>query len=162
MSFSEVVIATKKYFPDLHIKYKNESLIMRLLGILLFFHKDFMTYHMTTIGRTIYIPSKNFVKIHPIVSIVLFLYKLACLRVSKKNSYLSTLYVIQQLSRKKHFTPHLEVESKNFILQLCKYQLLYNHSLEKEFEDALCKIKAGQKPFKSPVFDMLDDLLTKA
>jgi len=44
------------------IKYKNKSLFMKLLGLLLFFNKGFMTRYITTIGSTIYFPSEEFVK----------------------------------------------------------------------------------------------------
>lgn len=54
------VSALKSKNPDFNIKFKNESLFMRLLGILLFFNKSFMTKYTTTIGNTIYFPSREF------------------------------------------------------------------------------------------------------
>jgi uncharacterized membrane protein YphA (DoxX/SURF4 family) len=41
---------------NIKIKYKNESLLMKIIGFLMFFNKDFMTKYITTIGGTIYIP----------------------------------------------------------------------------------------------------------
>ena len=40
-------------------RYKDESLFMKLLGKLLFFNKAFMTRFTTTIGSTIYFPSRQ-------------------------------------------------------------------------------------------------------
>ena len=44
---------------DFKIKYKNESLFMKVIGFLLFFNKTFMTNYITTIGSTIYYPSRE-------------------------------------------------------------------------------------------------------
>jgi len=41
------------------IKYKDESLFMKALGLLLSFNKTFMTSFTTTIGSTIYFPSRK-------------------------------------------------------------------------------------------------------
>lgn len=43
------------------IKYKDQSLFMKFIGMLLFFNKAFMTSYITTIGKTIYFPNKDFV-----------------------------------------------------------------------------------------------------
>lgn len=44
-----------------NIKYKDESLFMKILGGLLFFNKGFMKRYTTTIGHTVYFPSRDFV-----------------------------------------------------------------------------------------------------
>jgi hypothetical protein len=41
------------------IVYKDDSLFMRILGKILFFNPTFMTSYATTIGETIYLPSKS-------------------------------------------------------------------------------------------------------
>jgi len=33
--------------------------------------------------------------------------------------------------------------------------------LKKDFNSALDKIEAGERPFEDPIFDILDDLITK-
>lgn len=48
-----------KYISKFNIKFKNESLFMKLLGHLLFFNKYFMTNFITTIGYTVYFPSRE-------------------------------------------------------------------------------------------------------
>lgn len=45
--------------PSLRIKYKDQSLFMKILGKLLFFNPKFMIDYITTIGDTIYFPSKT-------------------------------------------------------------------------------------------------------
>lgn len=45
--------------PSLQIKYKDQSLFMKLLGKILFFNPKFMTDYITTIGDTVYFPSKT-------------------------------------------------------------------------------------------------------
>lgn len=45
--------------PSFSIKFKNEVWWMRLLGALLFFNHSFMTEYITTIGTTVYFPTKE-------------------------------------------------------------------------------------------------------
>jgi len=54
-----------KKFPHAKIKAKNKSLFMRLLGVLLFFNKAFMTRYTTTIGKTIYFPTDDYITNDP-------------------------------------------------------------------------------------------------
>src|ERR1035437_7659243 len=61
MSFDNLVTAAQVYFPSLQVKYKDQSNFMKFLGILLFFNRSFMTDYITTIGDTIYFPTKEFV-----------------------------------------------------------------------------------------------------
>lgn len=48
------------------IAFKQESPFMRILGKLLFFNPAFMTQYTTTIGSTIYFPSREFLEKHPV------------------------------------------------------------------------------------------------
>jgi len=41
------------------VKFKDESTLMKFIGFLMFFNKAFMTGFITTIGRTVYWPSKK-------------------------------------------------------------------------------------------------------
>ena len=159
MSFQKIVDESKKYFPKLKIKYKNQSNLMKFISI--FVRNDFMTHQTTSVGNTIYFPNEHFLRIHPIESIVLFLYELAHFKISKKRAYLSSLYVIQKLSKQMHFVPHLELESQNLLKQLQGHWPGNLFSLENEFNTALIKIRADQRPFEDPIFDILDDLVNK-
>lgn len=84
MSFQNLVIASREYFPNLQIKYKNESRLMRLAGKLFFFSPGFMTEYTTTIGETIYFPSEKFIKLHSVSSSVVLLHELVHLHDQKK------------------------------------------------------------------------------
>lgn len=59
MAFDELVTKAKTYFPDLKIKFKDQDPFMKFLGMLMFFNPGFMTSFVTTIGNTIYWPSKE-------------------------------------------------------------------------------------------------------
>jgi len=48
-------------FPDAKIRYKNKSIFMRILGVLLFFNPSFMSKFITVIGNTIYVPNEKWV-----------------------------------------------------------------------------------------------------
>lgn len=57
-AFDKVVsLGERKY--GLKISYKNESVLMRILGKILFFNSKFMTNYVTTIGSTVYFPSRE-------------------------------------------------------------------------------------------------------
>lgn len=47
------------------VKYKTESIFMKVIGALLFFNKNFMSRFTTTIGRTVYLPSRERVNAIP-------------------------------------------------------------------------------------------------
>lgn len=80
------------------IKYKNESLFMKIIGLLLFFNKDFMTKYITTIGNTIYFPNEQFIKENELNSISILAHEIVHLQQSKKygNFLYSLLYLFPQ------------------------------------------------------------------
>jgi hypothetical protein len=41
------------------VRYKNESWLMKLIGALMFFNRDFMRGFVTTIGETVYFPTRE-------------------------------------------------------------------------------------------------------
>lgn len=53
-------LGREKY--GLEIKYKNESSLMKLLGVILFFNPKFMTNYTTTIGSTVYFANRKWVE----------------------------------------------------------------------------------------------------
>ena len=63
--FESFVEHLRIYNPKFKLKYKDKSLLMRLLGYILFFNKGFMTTYTTTIGNTVYLPSKAYVIENP-------------------------------------------------------------------------------------------------
>ncbi len=44
------------------VRFKDESYLMRILGLILFFNRSFMTGYITTIGRTVYFPTRAMVE----------------------------------------------------------------------------------------------------
>lgn len=97
-SFNQVVSRAQGFFPSFNVKYKDESLLMKLLSYLLFFNKRFNLF-TTTIGSTVYFPSRNFVQASPASSIVLIMHELSHIfNSSKKNSFVfSILYLLPQI-----------------------------------------------------------------
>ena len=124
-----------------------------------FAKKDFMTDYVTTVCRTIYFPNQHFPKCRP-VSSVLRLHEIVHMQSSKKKAYLSSLYVIYKLSKQMNFNPHLDIQSKNFMDEMRKPWTNYL-SLQQEFQVAIDKIQSGERPYQDPIFDTLDDLMTK-
>lgn len=87
MSFQDIVnTATANYFPDLQIKYKDQSTFMKILGKILFFNPDFMTQYITTIGSTVYFPSASFITLHPVTSEMLLMHELVHIYDQKRVS----------------------------------------------------------------------------
>ena len=52
----QYVAQLNKTVPGLKIEYKDKSLLMKIISVILFFNPKFMTYFVTTIGKTIYVP----------------------------------------------------------------------------------------------------------
>jgi hypothetical protein len=81
----------------------------------------------------------------------------------EKRAYLTSLYVTHVLSNKYNFKALLDTQKASFMEQFSSssyYFMWPFKNLEKEFDEAIEKIQAGQRPYEDPVFDMLDDLLT--
>ena len=77
MDFQKVVsYAAAKYFPKMQIKYKDQSLFMKILGKILFFNKSFMTDYITTVGNNIYFPNKQYIDTRDISATVVLLHEL--------------------------------------------------------------------------------------
>jgi len=85
--------------PGFEVKYKDESIFMKILGKLLFFNKDFMTRYATTIGNTVYFPSREFVESNQLSSIVTMAHEYRHARDSKKITKVlfSIAYLLPQL-----------------------------------------------------------------
>jgi hypothetical protein len=73
--FEQTIENAKKYFPKLEVKYKDENSLMKLIGYILFFNKTFMRFFFTTLGNTVYVPSRNFVETKQISALVSLLHE---------------------------------------------------------------------------------------
>jgi hypothetical protein len=213
MNFDDLINNIKLYFPNFQIKYKDQSLLMRIIGTLLFFNRKFMTTYTTTIGSTVYFPSQNYIQSAPVTSTTILLHELVHIydgkKISKylfgvlylfpqilifllfpmlflswklaliflvfllplpayfrmyfeKRAYISNLYVLYRLGNKLKFNVDLEY-NKDFNLSQFKnsyYYFMWPFSgINKDFDLAIQKIKNGERPFESPVFDILDSLI---
>lgn len=79
----------------------------------------------------------------------------------EKRAYISSLYVINTLAKRLTFDPMLDKQKEYFEEQFngSYYYFMWPFSgLKKDFDEALVKIKNGQRPYEDPVFDILDDL----
>ncbi len=211
---SETVLSkAKEFFPKLEIKYKDESFLMKTLGTILFFNKSFMTQYTTTIGNTIYFPTRKTEQVRPVSSLIVFLHELVhvydsnkwsqtlfslsylfplvfsvlllpLLFVSlwflplvvlcalpvpayfrmmwEKRAYLVSLYCTYKLSIKKEFTVNLESSAEGYIgnFKDSAYYFMWPFKdLDKEFAEAIVKIKNGEAPYQDPVFEIIDKVL---
>ncbi len=77
------------------IKYKDESIFMKLLGKLLFFNKNFMTHYITTIGNTVYFPDRDFIKDYDDAAIRVLAHEMV--HVAQKERYGAFLYSLAYL-----------------------------------------------------------------
>lgn len=57
--------------PKFEIRFKDESLFMKILGKILFFNKSFMTRYITTIGDKVYWPSRKKFEDDPTASFII-------------------------------------------------------------------------------------------
>jgi len=62
MSAYEKVSKLGKEEFGLQVKFKEDSLFMKVLGLILFFNPKFMTNYTTTIGKTVYFPTKQWLQ----------------------------------------------------------------------------------------------------
>jgi len=97
--FNQTLQNSKKYFPDLNIKYKDTDFLMKILSFILFFNKDFKTKYITTIGNTVYYPSEDFIKTRQLSSAIILLHELVHIYDSQKYSSIlfSFLYLVPQI-----------------------------------------------------------------
>lgn len=65
MSYEALVAKAQTYFPNLQIKYKDQSTLMKVIGKVMFFNPEFMTHYVTTLGNTVYLPNEQYVANSP-------------------------------------------------------------------------------------------------
>lgn len=82
----------------------------------------------------------------------------------EKRAYLTSLYAINGLANRLNFKPLLASQEQSFIGQFKdgSYYFMWPFGdLQKDFDDAVNKVKDGKRPYEDPVFDILDELITK-
>ena len=82
----------------------------------------------------------------------------------EKRAYIASLYVLNGLGKKLNFNPTLDSQATFFEAQFkgSYYYFMWTFgNIKSDFDQALVKIKAGQRPYEDAIFDVLDDLITK-
>jgi hypothetical protein len=83
----------------------------------------------------------------------------------ERRAYLSSLYTLQKLSERLQFNPKLDSQNTYFIECFVdsSYYFMwpFGGPITNDFQNATKLVQAGQRPYNDPVFDMLDDLVTK-
>lgn len=96
-NFEQAVSVAKTHFPNLKIKYKDDSFFMKFLSYVLFFNKDFMSKYITTIGETIYYPSKQHVMMNEENAVNVLCHELVHVQQSKNNKLFKVKYLFPQI-----------------------------------------------------------------
>lgn len=203
----------KFYFPQFEIKYKDQSSLMKWVGKLMFFNKNFMTHYTTTLGNKVYFPSESYVSTRPLSSLIVVLHELVHIQDHKKlgllfsflyaspqifallalpflllswklsllcllflspipsffrmyyerKAYIVSLYSMKKLGQHKDFKVNLASQKIYFVKQFkdASYYFMWPFaSIEKDFDAALAKIEAGERPFEDKIFDILDEIIS--
>jgi hypothetical protein len=82
----------------------------------------------------------------------------------EKRAYLTSLYALATLGKKMKFNPLLATQEQGFCTHFkdASYYFMWPFSdVKKDLDDGVERVKAGQRPFEDPVFDILDDLISK-
>tara|TARA_Y100000034_G_scaffold121729_1_gene166326 strand:+ start:321 stop:971 length:651 start_codon:yes stop_codon:yes gene_type:complete len=96
--FSKLVKYVKREVPDFEIKSKKESRLMKLLSVVLFFNKDFLTRYITTIYPYIYVPSLPWYPNKPVGRISILAHEYVHLYDRKRLGWLfNILYLSPQI-----------------------------------------------------------------
>jgi len=79
------------------IRYKSESTLMKLIGALMFFNRQFMTHVTTTVGTTVYFPSRKYVETDPAIAWDILAHELVHVSDHRRNRIFIGLYLMPQL-----------------------------------------------------------------
>lgn len=82
----------------------------------------------------------------------------------EKRAYLASLYMMQLLGNRMNFDPHLPDQEKLFIQGFhdSTYYFMWPFTdINRQFDQAIPKLQASQRPYQDAVFDMLEELVTK-
>src|SRR5690606_9146614 len=81
----------------LKIKFKNESFLMKIISLILFFNKDFSNLYITTIGNTCYFPNREFLEKHIKASLITICHEYVHANDNEKNKLFPFLYLFPQI-----------------------------------------------------------------
>lgn len=82
---------------NITVRYKSESGLMKVIGALMFFNRQFMTHVTTTLGSTVYFPSREYVETDPAIAWDILAHELVHVMDYKRNRLFMVLYSLPQL-----------------------------------------------------------------
>jgi hypothetical protein len=87
-----------KHIPGFEVRYKDESYLMAILGVLAApFNRDFATRYTTTWGKRVYFPSREFYRVDPSRSFRILAHEFVHLWDSQEHWYFKLSYMMPQL-----------------------------------------------------------------
>lgn len=94
---NRLIAELKKTIPNFNIKFKDQSLLIKIISYILFFNKSFMTDYITTIGSTVYFPSEQFLEANPTDSQIVISHEFVHAIDNKNNIIFKPLYLFPQI-----------------------------------------------------------------
>ncbi len=94
---NRLITEFQKTIPNFNIKFKNQSLLIKIIGYILFFNKSFMTNYATTIGSTVYFPSEQFLESDVPGNQALIAHEFVHAIDNKNNPIFKILYLFPQI-----------------------------------------------------------------
>lgn len=85
-----------KHSENIKVRYKDESWLMKLAGRLMFYNPDFSSHFTTTVGETVYFPSRKSVEIDYQTSWTVLCHELVHVEDNRKNGWLTLGYYMPQ------------------------------------------------------------------
>jgi len=81
----------------------------------------------------------------------------------EKRAYISSIYTLNALGKRLNFNPQLTNQTSFFVAQFkdSYYYFMWPFDVTPEFTNAISLVQSGQRPYQDPIFDILDDLVTK-
>jgi hypothetical protein len=82
----------------------------------------------------------------------------------EKRAYIVSLYSMKKLNDKYNYKINLEDQKQFFVKHFSDstYYFMWKFSILKDFDQALAKINAGEKPFEDPIFEILDQIISES
>jgi hypothetical protein len=84
-------------YPDLSVKFKDQSWTQKLLGLLMAFNPAYMTDYITTFGSTIYFPSQAYYEANPEASLNTVAHEFVHVYDSKRTLWFKLSYLFPQV-----------------------------------------------------------------
>lgn len=94
--FNLFVGLMRKHYPNLKIAYKDESLFMKILSKIMFFNKSFATDFITTIGDTVYYPSRAWVEEKPVNAMNVLAHE--CVHIKDSHKFSSPIFKLMYMA----------------------------------------------------------------